>query len=190
MSPSGAITASPFPPERQGPRSSTIDNPVNSLEVVVSTPDEQAFGRIRGRTEFTIWFAPGYYDKAGDSDVSWQLQRLGRLLFAARMREYYRLRSLAFRRTVTREAAPVTARDHEYVERREAVVAEATALDGRFKASATGMQHWSVQIDPGTVAEVDEATFCAAVSAAGTTLVEDQFAKIRGLKTEIYDSRG
>lgn len=183
----GGITASPFPPERRGPRSSTIDNPVNSLDVTVSTPDDQAFGRVRGRTEVSIWFAPGWYARADDAEVARQLQRLGRLLFAARTREYYRLRSQAFRRTVTREAAPTTEQDRRYVEQRASLVAQASALDGRFRVSATGMAHWAVQLAPGTVAAVDEATFCAAVSAAGHALVEDQFAQVRALKQAVYD---
>lgn len=184
-----SITASPFPPERRGPRTSTIDHPIDSLDVTVSTPDERAFGRVRGRTTVAVWFAPGWYDRASDTDVARQLQRLGRLLFAARMKEYYRLRSLAFRRQVTREAAPTSPQDREYVGRRESLVAEASGLDGRFRVSTTGMQGWTVEVEPGTVGAVDEATFCAAASAAGTALVEDQLAKIRGLKQAVYDPR-
>jgi len=165
---------------------STIDNPINSLDVTVATPDEKAYGRVRGRREVSVWFAPGYYDAATESDLQRQLTRLGRLLFAARMREYYRLRSLAFRRTVTKESPPATDRDREFVGRRDELVAEGSSPDGQIRVSAVGMQNWTVSIEPGLSRTRDEQSFLADLATAANALVDDQFAKIRELKYDVY----
>lgn len=181
------MTAAAPTPLPGGPRRpSTVANPIDDLEVVASTPDEQVYARIRGRRELTVWLAPGYYDRATEADLTWQLSRLGRLLFASRMREYYRLRSLAFGRTVTKEPPPTSARDHAYVERREDLLATGTSPDGRIRLSATGMKEWSVQIAAGTHQALDEHAFCAAVTTAGNALIEDQFTQIARLKADVY----
>lgn len=161
-------------------------DPLADLDAHASTPDGRVGVRIRGRSSLTVTLAPGYYDQVTETELSRQLTQLARLAFVQRTRAYYELRSRAFGRTVTRESSSYGARDLSFTAGRASIVASGSSPDGRIRVTAAGMESWTVDLEPGTLAAYDEAGFCAAVAAAGHDLVEDQFRQIRRLKDEIY----
>jgi hypothetical protein len=159
------------------------------LRATASTPDERAFASITGRTHVELTLAPGYYDWASVADLERQLTRLARLLFVARMKAYYVARSKDFGQLFTRESAPTSPRDEEYVRARAGLAVEGVAAGGAIRISATGMDFWTVHLDRDVQRRLDEQAFCHAVSEAATGLVEMQLAQVRALKREVYGNR-
>jgi len=158
------------------------------LQASAETPDGSASVHIRGVSGIRLVLAPGYFHRASARDLEFQLTRLAKLAFVARMREYYRGRGHELGRDLYREPSPRTDRDRTYVDARSQVVAEGGA-GGPVEVTAVGMEHWTVRIDPAWHATVDEQTFCDTVSSVASRLVEDQFAKIRQLKVAVYADR-
>ena len=132
---------------------------------------------------------PGYYEWVTVPDLEIQLTRLAKLLFVARMKEYYKARSRDFEMEVTKESPPVSARDHEYVRARAALAVEGVGGGGAVRITAVGMDSWAVRLEPDVKQRLDEQSFCDAVSDAATELVTLQFAGVKALKREIYGSQ-
>jgi hypothetical protein len=159
------------------------------LRAAAATPDERAFATISERTHVRFSLAPGYYEWATVPDLEMQLTRLAKLLFVARMKEYYQARSRDFSMEVTKESPPVSARDHEYVRARAALAVEGVAAGGAVRITTLGMESWAVRLAPEVKQRLDEQAFCDAVSDAATELVTLQFAGVKALKREIYGSQ-
>ena len=162
-------------------------NTLAQLEAKAATPDERVFVEILGKTGVRVSFAPGYYEQASDVELERQFTRLAKLAFVERMRAYYRIRSEAFGREVTRESPPAGERDERFVDERSKLVATGTGAGGRIAVSVVGMTHWTVRVSPGTHRALSEADFCRGMAEAGQSLLTDQFSQIRKLKHEIYD---
>lgn len=166
-----------------GPRS---HHSLDDLEASATTPAGNATLWLRGRDQASFSLAPGRYERSTDADLSRQLTQLARLAFAAWTRAYFQLRSRDFGERVAREPAPMGARDREYDELRGRLVATGSSPDGRVRVTAAGLEHWVVEVEPGTVDSLDEASFCAAVGAAARDVLVDQFRQVRRLKDEVY----
>lgn len=163
---------------------------IDRLHASATTPDGAVSASITDRVRVEVRLAPGYYEQASATDLERQLSRLGKLLFAARMKEYYKVRSADFGQLVTREPSPLGRQDEEYVERRSRLVAQGEAAGGRVRISVVGMEQWSIQIGQDVPRTMSEEALCDAVSEAATLLVTQQFAEIRTLKREVYDGLG
>ena len=159
------------------------------LSATAGTPDGRAYATITGRTLVRLSLSPGYYEWASVADLERQLTRLAKLLFVARMRAYYVARSKDFEQQFTREPAPTTPRDEEYVRARSELVVDGVAAGGAIRISAVGMDSWTVHLDRDIHGRMDEHAFCDAASRAATQLVESQFAQVRALKREIYGNQ-
>jgi len=177
------VTAADGPTISLGPPS---HNSLDDLDAGASSPDGQATVRIHGRSTISFSLAPGVYERTAEPDMERRLTQLARLGFVARMRAYYALRSQGFGQTYTKEAPAVSPRDRQYVDERSRIIASGSSPDGRIQVTVAGMEFWTVDIQPGTLSTLDEASFCAAVSSAAREVVQDQFRQIRRLKDEIY----
>ena len=157
----------------------TMQDHLDSTTVRAETPDGTAAATLVGDSRVTISFAPGYYAHSTDARVADKLQRLGRLLWVARMREYYRFKSEQLGREVRGEGRPRTAAQAERREARDQIVATGSSGDGLVEISAVGLFRWSVTVRPGTVPTVPEADLCAAVSRAAEALISDHRWRLR-----------
>ena len=150
----------------------TMNEHLDSMTVQAATPDGTAFATLRGRNTVTVSFAPGYYAQTSEPRLEQKLSQLGKLLWVARMKEYYRFQSQRLGREVRGESTPRTPAQVARREARDAVRAEGTG-GGVVRLSSVGMLHWTAQVEPGTLARVDEATFCAAVAQAAQQLIDE-----------------
>jgi hypothetical protein len=141
-------------------------------DVTASTPDGTVFGRLSGR-RLHVWFAPGYYSHTSDSRLAEKLGQLGRLLWVARMKEYYRLKSDQLGQEVRGERRPTTPKQVARREARDNIVATGRSDDGRVELTTVGMLSWTASIAPGTVSALSEEAFAAATAQAGERVVED-----------------
>lgn len=147
--------------------------------VEAATPDGIAFAKLRGLTQVTVSLAPGYYAHATDARVADKLATLGKLLWVARMKEYYRLKSEYLGREVRGEGSPTSDQQRARREARNNIVATGASDDGTVSASAVGLLNWVVTVAPGTVGRVDEPAFLASCSQAAERLVEDHLLRLR-----------
>lgn len=145
--------------------------------VRAETPDGTASATLTGDQEVTVSFAPGYYAQSTDARVTDKLQQLGRLLWVARMREYYRFKSDQLGREVRGERKPSTPAQVARREARDAIVA--TGSSGPVEISAVGLFRWTVTLAPGTVQRTPEAELTDAVSRAAAALIADHRWKLR-----------
>lgn len=156
---------------------STMEQHLAETPVRAETPDGTASARLVDDREITVAFAPGYYARSTDARVADKLQQLGRLLWVARMREYYRHKSQQLGREVRGEGAPRTEAQAARREARDAIVARGSS--GPVEISAVGLYRWTVTLAPGTVKRVPEAELVAAVAEAAGRLVEDHRWQLR-----------
>jgi hypothetical protein len=159
---------------------------LDNMRVRVQSPGGKIAAELRGRTDVRLSFSPESYRYFNEWDLERQLAALARLLWAARMREYYAAVSEAFGETITGESPPQTWRDQEYYSARDSIVAEGRSADGRIQLAVRGMTEWTVRIADGSLRTLTEDEFCARVGEAAAELISDQFAKIRELKNQIY----
>jgi hypothetical protein len=165
---------------------SVLAERLENMRVRVHVPGAGLEGELRGRTGVRISFEPGTYEFRTERDLERHLASLARLLWAGRMKEYYAALSEALGEQISGESPPISLRDQEYDGARDALVAEGRSADGRIYVSVRGMRDWTVRIAENTVRTLREDQFVAAVGEAAAALIQDQFAKIRRLKDEIY----
>jgi hypothetical protein len=163
-----------------------ITERVERMVVRVEAPSRSVSAEMRGRDDIVVRFAPGFYQRAGTHEMQAQLEQLGRLLWAAWMREYQRIVSDEHQQTY-QETRPVSQLDYEFLEKRANLVAEGRSGDGRIHIAVLGMQQWKVRVAPDAMSTMGEDEFAAQVAVAARELIGDQRAKIRELKVTTYD---
>jgi hypothetical protein len=160
---------------------SAMSEHLDTMVVEAATPGDTAFARLRGRSDVTVWFAPGYYRQSTDERVADKLAQLGKLLWVARMKEYYRFKSHQLGREIRGEGMPKTPAQVARREARDSIVAEGRSDDGAVSLSSVGLLDWSVTVPRGTVARVEEETFVASCAQAAERLIQhhlDQLAYV------------
>jgi hypothetical protein len=159
---------------------------LDSMHVHAATPDGAISADLNGRTDVSLSFARGYYDQCSERDLERRLTAVAILLWVGRMRALYAALSEAYKQTITGEDRPISPRDVEYAELRDALVARGRSADSRITVSVRGMREWSIRVKDGTVREIDERAFAAAAGEAAADLIRDQFAQIALLKNRVY----
>lgn len=145
---------------------------LDTMVVEATTPGDSASARLRGRSDVTVWFAPGYYSQSTDARIADKLAQLGKLLWVARMKEYYRFKSEQLERPIRGEGTPKTPAQVARRDARDSIVAEGRSDDGTVALTSVGLLKWSATVAPGTVERVDEETFVASCSQAAERLIE------------------
>jgi hypothetical protein len=163
-----------------------ITERVEQMTVRVQAPSRSVSAQIRGRHDVSVSFAPGFYHRADEHEMETQLAQVGKLLWAARTREYNRIISDEHQQTIE-DSRPTSQRDFEFYDKRENLVAEGASADDRVRLSVRGMRDWTVAVAPGALRQLPEEEFAAQVAVAARELIADQVAKIRELKVAIYD---
>ncbi len=163
-----------------------ITERVERMEVRVEAPSHSVSAVLRGRNDVIVTFAPGFYQRADAHEMQWQLEQLGKLLWARWMREYQRIVSDEHQQTYE-ETRPLSAIDYEFIDNRANLVAEGSSGDGRIHLAVRGMQEWKVRVAPDAIRTMREDEFAAQVAVAAQELIGDQRAKIRELKVTTYD---
>jgi hypothetical protein len=159
---------------------------IHAIHARASSPDGAISAELRNRSQLTLSFAPGWYDRCDESDLERKLAALASLLWVDRMREYWKVRSDDAGERITGEPKPISPRAVRYRDERDALVARGRSADGRVSVSAEGMRNWTVKVAPGTVRGIDEYEFAAAAGQAAAELIQDQYQKIAALKLKIY----
>jgi hypothetical protein len=163
-----------------------ITERVQSLVLRVQAPSGSVSAEMRGRNDVVVSFAPGFYYRADEHEMQWQLEQLAKLLWAAWMREYQRILSDEHQQTI-QESRPVSQQDYEFFEKRSNLTADGRSSDGRIHVAVRGMQEWTVQVAPDAMSTLREDEFLSQVAVAARELIGDQRAKIRELKVTTYD---
>jgi len=164
----------------------TSFSPLHSLGAEAATPDGTAFGRVYGTSKVEVWFAPGYYQYANDARVADKLEQLGRLLWTARTKEYYRYKSQKLNRLIRGESRPETPAQERRQEARNNIVASGRSGDGLVELESIGLFQWRATIAPGTVPTVDEGEFTRACGEAAERLVEQHVNKLAWVWAQDY----
>jgi hypothetical protein len=159
---------------------------MDNMRVRAAFPGGHLVGELRGRSEVTVSFAPGSYARFEEREMERQLAGVAKLLWAARMKEYYSAVSASVGHEVNREPPAVGRQDQEYYAARDDLVAEGYSADGRVRIVTQGMVRWSVKIADGTLRALTEQEFTDRVRETGAHLIADQMAKIRALKDRCY----
>ena len=146
---------------------------VDRLVVEAATPDGIAFARLRGRSQVSVSFVPGYYAHSTEARLEDKLAQLGQQLWAARTTAYYEHRSRLLGRPVHEEAEPRTLQQRLRRAARDSLVSTGSSADGVVSLTAVGLLRWQAEVRPGTVREVHEAAFCAACGEAVERLLLD-----------------
>jgi hypothetical protein len=163
-----------------------ITERVESILVRVEAPSRSVSAEMHGRNHVIVSFAPGFYYRADEHEMQWQLEQLAKLLWAAWMREYQRIISDEHQQTI-QESRPVSQQDYEFFEKRSNLVAEGRSSDGRIHLAVRGMKDWKVRVAPDAMTTMREDEFASQVAVAARELIGDQRAKIRELKVTTYD---
>ena len=161
---------------------SSLGQAVDAMHVSASTPNGQVTGEVTGWYDVRVTFAPGYPERVGEEELALQVQRLARLLFAARMAAYDRI----VEEHLPQPVLPVTDQDRAYdadVARLESTGASA---DGSVHISGVAMALWAVRIRPGLVDGVGGDRVAQLVTEAANACVRDRVAGVRRLKNLHY----
>jgi len=165
---------------------SDLRDQIQSIRVRASSPDGAISAELAGRTQIALSFARGWYDRCDEGDLERKLGALATLLWTARMRRYWEVRSQDAGERITGEPKPISPRAVAYREARAALVAHGRSADGRVTVSVEGMRQWTVRVQRGTARALDEHEFAAAAGQAAAELIQDQYRKIAALKLKIY----
>ena len=89
---------------------SSLGQAIDAMHVTAVTPNGQVTGEVTGWYDVRVGFAAGYPERAGEVELALQVQRLARLLFAARMAAYDRI----VEEHLPQPVLPVTDQDRAY----------------------------------------------------------------------------
>ncbi len=159
---------------------------LDNMRVHASTPGGSISAELHGRSDVRVSFAPGYYRRVERSDLEAHLASLAKLLWVARMREYYELRSEATGERITGEPPAISPRDVDYDRQREGLLAEGASADGAVYISVLGMKTWTVRVTTQALNSLREDEFAARLGEAAALLISDHRRQVRELKMKIY----
>jgi hypothetical protein len=162
-----------------------LANRLNRLHVRAQVPGTDIVGVVRDRSDVMVSFAEHSYYEATEAELEWRLANLARLLWAGWTRGYYAEVSAATGRTVTGERPAVTERDRLFREERARTTARGSAADDRVTVVFHG-RDVTVHIEPGTLRELTEEEFVAAVRTAARNLIEDHQRQIADLRVRVF----
>jgi hypothetical protein len=139
-------------------------------------------GEVTGWYDVRITFADGYPERVGETELGLQVQRLARLLFAARMSAYNRI----VEEHLPQPVLPVTDQDRAYDADVERLESTGQSGDGSVRISGIAMTQWAVHIRPGLVDGVGGERVAELVTEAANAFVRDRVAGVRRLKNLHY----
>jgi hypothetical protein len=158
---------------------------LDSMRVHASVSGGSVSAELHGRFDVRLEFAPGYYRRADERTLQMRLSSLGRLLWAARMKEHHAIVRAEGGDPIPRERA-TRPLDLAYYRCLDALVAEGSCADGRIRISVRGMREWTVNIKAGTLWALREGEFVVRVNEAAAALILDQFDKVLRLEQQFY----
>ncbi len=162
--------------------SGPLGRAIEAMHVSATTPNGQVTGEVTGWYDVRITFAPGYPERVGEAELAAQVQRLARLLFAARMAAYNHL----VEEHLPQPVLPVTDQDRAYDDDVAALESTGASADGSVRISGVAMTQWVVHIRPGLVDGVGGERVAALVTEAANAFVRDRVAGVRRLKNLHY----
>ncbi|WP_151083234.1 hypothetical protein [Nocardioides cynanchi] len=162
--------------------SSPLGRAIEAMHVSATTPNGQVAGEVNGWYDVRITCAAGYPERVGEAELAAQVERLARLLFAARMATYNRL----VEEHLPQPVLPLSDQDRAYEEDVSALASTGESSDGSIRISGVAMTHWTVHIRPGLVDGVGGERVAALVTEAANAFVRDRVAGVRRLKNLHY----
>lgn len=164
----------------------TLGDRLDQMRVRATTPGGSISADLYGRNDVRVSFAPGYYQRVDKNDLEEHLASLARLLWVARMREYYAMLSEGFGYQITGGSRAISPIDVEYERQRESVLAEGRSADDAVHISVRGMKTWTVRTTDHAVSTLPEEEFAARIGEAAKALIRDHRQQIMDLKYQIY----
>ncbi|MGA8247257.1 MAG: hypothetical protein WB797_10160 [Nocardioides sp.] len=164
---------------------SSLGRAVDAMHVTAATPNGQVTGEVTGWYAVRVAFAPGYADRVGEEELGLQVQRLARLLFAARMAAYDRI----VEEHLPQPVLPVTDQDRAYDDDVASLESTGTSADGSVRIRGVAMTRWVVRIRPGLVDGVGGERVAQLVTEPANAFVRDRVAGVRRLKNLHYAGR-
>jgi hypothetical protein len=161
---------------------SPLGRAIDAMHVTATTPNDQVVGEVTGWYDVRITFAAGYPERAGEVELALQVQRLARLLFAARMAAYQQI----VEEHLPQPVLPVTDQDRSYDDDVARLESTGSSADGSVHISGVAMTQWAVQIRPGLVDGIGGDAVAARVTEAANAFVRDRVAGVRRLKNLHY----
>jgi hypothetical protein len=162
--------------------SSPLGRAIEAMHVTATTPNGQAVGEATGWYDVRITFADGYPERVGETELGLQVQRLARLLFAARMSAYHRI----VEEHLPQPVLPVTDQDRANDADLGRLESSGQSSDGAVRISGVAMTRWAVHIRPGLVDGVGGARVAELVTEAANAFVRDRVAGVRRLRNLHY----
>jgi len=151
-----------------------------TVDVTVTTPDNSATARLRGRSSVSVSLVPGYFGTATPKRLADNLAALGELLWQAR--------EDAVRRSGSEASQPVgvaptsSSRDVTLRRARDSIVCEGRSADGSVSVGTVGMTAWIADLEPAAYTRGEEA-FCAAAGEAISAVLADRLPQLHRLAT-------
>ncbi|MEI2712309.1 MAG: hypothetical protein V9G04_03190 [Nocardioides sp.] len=157
----------------------TVAEHMESTSISAQTPDGIAFATIRGDRDVTFSLVPGYYATADEARLADKVAKVAKLLWVARVKEFFRMQSELVGREIRTEPAPRSDVQREREAARNQIEATGRSSDGVINVASVGLLTWTVQITPGSLRGLSEQQFCADVKQAAEMLVSDHRQQLR-----------
>jgi hypothetical protein len=161
------------------------------MVVLVSSPDRSIEARVENYTDVRISFRPGVFDRYDESELAYQLGRLGVTTWVAYHRErteaYRASQGLSAEELADAERPSDDPRRQRYEEELNAIEGEGVSAGRLVRIRTTGMMRWNVDIEPGALRHLGEQGFLGELHSAIRALIQDREAKIILLKAEHFD---
>jgi hypothetical protein len=164
----------------------SIRDYLDRMVVSATSPDGNVQATVSNYTECRVEFRPMSFARYDEEALAHQLSRLGALTWVA----YRRGRTQAFRDSQRLTEVPTPPEDPRLRGYEEALA----RLDGSGVSASRvlhigtiGMAQWTVEITPGALRRLGEASFLAEIHSAIEDLINDRKAKVILLKAEHLD---
>lgn len=146
-----------------------------TLDGTVTTPDEIATARLRGKSSITVSLVPGYFTTTTPARLGDKLAELGELLWQARQDVFRRTHSEPAEQVS--EAVAYTPRGATFRRAPDSVVCVGHSVDGSVRVCTVGMTTWMVELEPPAFTRGEEA-FCEAAGQALSGVVADRLSQL------------
>lgn len=154
----------------------TLGDRLDAIRVRVRAPGAAIEAELRHPRQISISLDEGAYPFMREPQLESALAGLARLLYTGWVRQY---------RTALEGSAISPVENPEFVAGRATIESVGRSADGRITIIAVGMENIQVRLAPGTLRELSERQFTAALHQAAAGFIADQGAKISALRAAL-----
>lgn len=161
---------------------------LNGITISVTSPDGNVECELGDGRDVVMGFAAGSYRRYTETELARQLAGVLTSLWAGHRHAHLAILEESSGCEVRGDGSRIDPKNRAFTEARRTARAKGRSTSGRISVSTTGLTAWQVNIQPGTVREMDEDTFLNDLWSACLAVIADHRRRLTELRRDVFDT--